>query len=64
MFNHPEHAQTYRIKSVASITGLSAYVIRKWEKRYHLLHPQRGPNDYRLFTEDDIPISPAPEITT
>jgi DNA-binding transcriptional MerR regulator len=54
MSNHPEHAQKYRIKSVANITGLSTHVIRKWEERYHLLHPQRGPNGYRLFTEDDI----------
>jgi DNA-binding transcriptional MerR regulator len=29
-------------------------VIRKWEERYHLVHPQRGPNGYRLFNEDDI----------
>jgi MerR family transcriptional regulator, light-induced transcriptional regulator len=54
MSNHPEHAQKYRIKSVANTTGLSTHVIRKWEERYHLLHPQRGPNGYRLFTEDDI----------
>jgi len=54
MSNHPEPSHKYRIKSVASTTGLSTHVIRKWEERYHLLHPQRGPNGYRLFTEDDI----------
>ena len=54
MSNHPEPSQKYRIKSVASTTGLSTHVIRKWEERYNLLHPQRGPNGYRLFTEDDI----------
>lgn len=54
MSNHPEPSQKYRIKSVASTTGLSTHVIRKWEQRYHLLHPQRGPNGYRLYTEDDI----------
>jgi len=54
MSNQPEQAQKYRIKSVANTTGLSTHVIRKWEERYHLLHPQRGPNGYRLFTEDDI----------
>jgi DNA-binding transcriptional MerR regulator len=54
MSNHPDHAQKYRIKSVAKTTGLSTHVIRKWEERYHLLHPQRGTNGYRLFTEDDI----------
>ena len=54
MSNSPKNPQTYRIKSVASTTGLSTHVIRKWEERYHLVHPQRGPNGYRLFTEDDI----------
>ena len=54
MFNHSEHAQTFRMKSVACTTGLSAHVIRKWEERYHLLHPHREPNGYRLFTEDDV----------
>ena len=54
MSNISNDSQKYRIKSVASTTGLSAHVIRKWEERYHLVHPQRGPNGYRLFTEDDI----------
>jgi MerR family transcriptional regulator, light-induced transcriptional regulator len=54
MSNQPEQAQKYRIKSVANTTGLSTHVIRKWEERYHLLHPQRGPNGYRLFTDDDM----------
>jgi len=54
MFSLPEPSQKYRIKFVASTTGLSTHVIRKWEERYHLLHPQRGPNGYRLYTEDDI----------
>lgn len=54
MSSPPDTSQKYRIKSVASTTGLSTHVIRKWEERYHLLHPQRGPNGYRLFTEDDI----------
>ena len=54
MSNIPNDSQKYRIKSVASTTGLSTHVIRKWEERYNLVHPQRGPNGYRLFTEDDI----------
>jgi DNA-binding transcriptional MerR regulator len=48
------HSPAYRIKTVASMTGLSAHVIRKWEARYHLVHPQRGSNGYRTFTEGDI----------
>src|SRR5680860_992394 len=54
MSNLANDTQKYRIKSVASSTGLSTHVIRKWEARYHLVHPQRAPNGYRLFTEDDI----------
>lgn len=54
MSNLANDSQKYRIKSVASTTGLSAHVIRKWEERYQLVHPQRAPNGYRLFTEDDI----------
>ena len=54
MSSHTDHAQTYRIKQVARTTGLSTHVIRKWEARYQLFHPQRGPNGYRHFTQDDI----------
>ena len=54
MSNQIDHTPAYRIKTVASMTGLSTHLIRKWEERYHLVHPQRGPNGYRTFTEDDI----------
>lgn len=54
MSNLSKDSQNYRIKFVASTTGLSTHVIRKWEERYHLVYPQRSPNGYRLFTEDDI----------
>ncbi len=54
MSNHPNQSPTYRIKTVGNMTGLSPHLIRKWEERYQLIHPQRGPNGYRIFTEDDI----------
>jgi DNA-binding transcriptional MerR regulator len=54
MSNQIDHTPAYRIKTVASMTGLSTHVIRKWEERYHLIHPQRGPNGYRTFTEEDV----------
>lgn len=54
MSNQLDPTPAYRIKTVASMTGLSTHVIRKWEERYHLVHPQRGPNGYRAFREDDI----------
>ena len=54
MSNQQDPIPAYRIKTVASMTGLSTHAIRKWEERYHLVHPQRGPNGYRTFTEDDV----------
>ncbi|MCA9499004.1 MAG: MerR family transcriptional regulator [Nitrospira sp.] len=54
MSNISNDSRKYRIKSVASITGLSAHVIRKWEERYKVIHPHQAPKGYRLFTEDDI----------
>ena len=54
MSNQLNPTPAYRIKTVAHMTGLSTHLIRKWEERYHLVHPQRGPNGYRTFTEDDV----------
>ncbi len=36
------------------MTGLSKEVLRTWEKRYRLLSPERGPNRYRLYKEQDV----------
>ena len=54
MSNELNPTPAYRIKTVASMTGLSTHLIRKWEERYHLVHPPRGANGYRTFTEDDV----------
>jgi len=54
MYDLLEHIPGYRIKTVARITGLSTHAIRKWEERYQWLHPQRGPNTYRIYTEEDV----------
>ena len=48
--------KTYRIKQIAKMTGLSKEVLRVWEKRYGLISPLRGPNRYRLYTEEDLNI--------
>jgi len=48
--------KTYRIKQIAKMTGLSKEVLRVWEKRYQLVSPLRGPNRYRLYTEEDLNI--------
>ncbi len=45
---------TFRIHRVSKLTGLSRDVIRVWERRYGLLRPVRGPNRYRLYTDEDV----------
>jgi hypothetical protein len=42
------------VKTVARMTGLTADVIRAWEKRYGVVAPQRGPRGARLYTAVDI----------
>ena len=54
MFDAFDASKGYRIKSVATLTKLSAHTIRKWEERYQLLTPVRSENGYRLYFEDDI----------
>lgn len=45
---------THRIHRVAKLTGFSRDVIRVWERRYGLLKPMRGPNRYRLYSDEDV----------
>jgi len=44
----------YTIKAVANMTGLSAHVIRAWEKRYGALSPNRSDTGRRLYLAEDI----------
>ncbi|MDQ2730533.1 MAG: MerR family transcriptional regulator [Armatimonadota bacterium] len=44
----------YPIKIAARRTGLSAHVIRIWERRYGAVSPTRTPTDRRLYSEEDI----------
>jgi MerR family transcriptional regulator, light-induced transcriptional regulator len=44
----------YNINSVSKITGLSAFVIRAWEKRYSVVTPERTNTNRRLYSEEDI----------
>ena len=44
----------HRIKRIASLTGLSTHVIRAWERRFELVQPTRGPNRYRLYSNEDV----------
>ena len=54
MFKSIQDSEGYHIKAVADLTGLSTHAIRKWEERYQLFSPARGPNRYRLYNEEDI----------
>lgn len=42
------------IQVVARRTGLSADVIRVWERRYDAVKPTRASNSRRLYTDDDV----------
>jgi DNA-binding transcriptional MerR regulator/methylmalonyl-CoA mutase cobalamin-binding subunit len=44
----------HSIKIVARRTGLSAHVIRIWEKRYGAVEPERTDTNRRLYSEEQI----------
>ena len=48
--NKSEHP----IQVVAKRTGLSADVIRAWERRYKTITPQRASNSRRLYSDTDV----------
>jgi MerR family transcriptional regulator, light-induced transcriptional regulator len=49
-----EKIHKYPIKVVSQLTGLSAHVIRAWEKRYKVLDPERTNTNRRLYSDEDI----------
>ena len=44
----------YRIGRLAELSGFPGTLLRAWERRYDLLHPQRLENGYRLYTDEDL----------
>lgn len=44
----------HAIKAVAQQTGLSAHVIRIWEKRYRAVEPERTDTNRRLYSEEQV----------
>lgn len=46
----------YSVKQAAELTGLTLNQVRLWERRYHLIAPQRAANGYRLYCEEDLDI--------
>lgn len=45
---------SYRIKSVASLTGINSATLRAWERRYHLVSPHRTQGGYRVYSDEDV----------
>jgi MerR family transcriptional regulator, light-induced transcriptional regulator len=45
---------SYRIKSVAALTGLTTSTLRAWERRYGLVSPERSQGGYRLYSDEDV----------
>lgn len=46
----------YNTKAVVHHTGVPAPTLRAWERRYGILSPRRGENDYRLYSERDMAV--------
>src|SRR2546421_3621117 len=53
---HYSHVPLFNTKAVVQQTGITAPTLRAWERRYTILSPERGQNDYRLYSERDIAI--------
>lgn len=46
----------FNTKAVVHQTSVPAPTLRAWERRYGILAPRRGDNDYRLYSERDMAI--------
>ena len=44
----------YSIKDLEYLSGIKAHTIRIWEKRYHLLHPDRSDTNIRFYSDEDV----------
>ena len=44
----------FPIRAVVQLTGLSAFTIRAWERRYRAVEPLRTESNRRLYTEEDV----------
>ncbi|HNX43673.1 MAG TPA: cobalamin B12-binding domain-containing protein [Bacteroidales bacterium] len=44
----------YSIKDIEKITGIKAHTIRIWEKRYHLVSPERTLTNIRYYNDMDM----------
>jgi len=44
----------YSIKELERLSGIRAHTIRIWEKRHHLVTPQRTQTNIRFYSDDDL----------
>ncbi|MBI4816598.1 MAG: MerR family transcriptional regulator [Deltaproteobacteria bacterium] len=49
-----DRSAVYTMRAVCRRTGLSAHVIRIWERRYRAVQPSRTDGNMRRFSEEDI----------
>lgn len=54
MTNAPKTDSLLPVRLVLRRTGLSADVLRAWERRYGAVRPQRTPGGQRLYREEDV----------
>ena len=47
-------AAGYRIKTVASLTGVPRTTLLAWERRYRFVSPDRSGTRYRVYSEADV----------
>lgn len=45
---------SYRIKTVAEMTGIARNTLIAWERRYGFVVPVRAANGYRVYTDQDV----------
>jgi DNA-binding transcriptional MerR regulator len=49
-----KHAASLPIRTIASLTGVSAVTLRAWERRYGLVRPSRTPKGHRLYSHQHV----------
>jgi DNA-binding transcriptional MerR regulator len=50
----PEEDARYSVGAITRASGLSAHVLRAWERRYGAVEPRRTPGGTRRYTEADL----------
>jgi DNA-binding transcriptional MerR regulator len=56
MFEQYSDEPAYNIKAVVRQTGISADILRIWERRYGVPSPPRAESGYRLYSERDLAV--------